>query len=105
MFHLPEKMMPRRALREFKKRQRDPWPPYRWYALVWSQQNIEYALMGDDTVYDVVRPGNSFSDLNAACREAEDWLRAAGEDIRPIAWDNLPPVAQAFASAAVRRGF
>ena len=107
VFHLPEKMMPRRTLREFKKSHQGhgPWPPFRWYALVWCQTNIDYAIMGDDTVYDVVRPGNSFGDLNAACSEAEEWLRAAGEDIRPVAWDNLPPVAQTFASAAVRRGF
>jgi hypothetical protein len=105
VFHLPEKMMPRRVLREFHKQRGGPWLPYRWYALVWCQTNIDYALMGDDTAWDVIRPGNSFGDPNAARGEAEEWLRAAGEEIRPVAWDSLPWVAQSFATAAVRRGF
>jgi hypothetical protein len=61
--------------------------------------------MGDDTVYDVVRPGNSFSYLDDARSEAEEWLRRAGEALCPVAWDALPSVAQTFAAAAVRRGF
>jgi hypothetical protein len=105
VFHLPEGMMPRGTLKEFKKTHGGTWPPYRWYALVWIQDNIDWALMGDDTTWDVIRPGNSFGDPNAACSEAEEWLRAAGEEIRPVGWDDLPPVARTFASAAVRRGF
>lgn len=105
VFHLPEKLMPRRVLRAFKKQRGGPWLPYRWYALVWCQENIDYALMGDDTAWDVIRPGNSSGDPDAACREAEEWLRAADEDIRPVTWDSLPWVAQSFATAAVRRGF
>lgn len=105
VFHLPETMMPRRTLSEFKKANDGPWSPYRWYALVWAQDNIDFAPMGDDTLYDVVRPGKSFTDLEDAPSEAEEWLRRAGEAICPVAWDDLPSVAQTFAAAAVRREF
>jgi hypothetical protein len=104
VFHLPEGIMPRRILRKFSE-QRGLWLPYRWYGLAWCQGNIDYAIMGDATVYDVAHGRDSHGNSEAACKEAERWLRASSDtDIERVRWDDLPWPAQSFATSAVRRG-
>jgi hypothetical protein len=96
--------MPRRLLREYGKH-RDVWLPFRWYGLAWSQTNIEYELMGDDTIHDVVQARESNDNEATARTEAKEWLLSApGTSVRDVAWSELPPFAQGMAARALRRG-